>query len=80
MSYASYKFRKSLGREQGISSQSFRQEKTIFRSPDPDGRKGTDIWLKIFKEWRTVATRYEKAVVSFLSIILIVATADFIKN
>ncbi|AXY21843.1 Transposase DDE domain protein [Komagataeibacter saccharivorans] len=30
------------------------------------------------KEWRTVATRYEKTAASFFSVILIAATADYI--
>ena len=37
-----------------------------------------NLWARL-KEWRAVATRYEKTAASFLSVILIAATADYIK-
>ncbi|KAB8125347.1 IS5 family transposase [Komagataeibacter medellinensis] len=37
-----------------------------------------NLWARL-KEWQAVATRYEKTAVSFLSVILIAATADYIK-
>ena len=37
-----------------------------------------NLWARL-KEWRTVATRYEKTAASFLSVIFIAATADYIK-
>ncbi len=37
-----------------------------------------NLWARL-KEWRAVATRYEKKAASFLSVILIAATADYIK-
>ncbi|GAN88703.1 transposase [Komagataeibacter intermedius TF2] len=37
-----------------------------------------NLWARL-KEWRAVATRYEKTASSFLSVILIAATADYIK-
>ncbi|MCW4589453.1 transposase, partial [Gluconacetobacter entanii] len=38
-----------------------------------------NLWARL-KEWRAVATRYEKTAASFLSVILIAATADYIKT
>ncbi|MCG4258860.1 IS5/IS1182 family transposase, partial [Acetobacter senegalensis] len=35
-------------------------------------------WARL-KEWRAVATRYEKTATSFLAVILIAAVADWIK-
>ncbi|WP_374762622.1 transposase [Komagataeibacter xylinus] len=37
-----------------------------------------NLWVRL-KEWRAVATRYEKTAASFFSVILIAATADYIK-
>jgi transposase len=37
-----------------------------------------NLWAR-FKEWRAVATRYEKTATSFLAVIHIAATADWIK-
>ncbi|WP_207918819.1 IS5 family transposase [Komagataeibacter saccharivorans] len=37
-----------------------------------------NLWAKL-KEWRAVATRYEKTAASCLSVILIAATVDYIK-
>ena len=37
-----------------------------------------NMWAR-FKEWRAVATRYEKTASSFLSVLCIAATADWIK-
>ncbi|MCI1547034.1 MAG: transposase, partial [Acetobacter indonesiensis] len=38
-----------------------------------------NLWARL-KEWRAVATRYEKTAASFLSVILIAATVDYIKT
>ncbi|MCP1203845.1 IS5 family transposase [Acetobacter oryzoeni] len=38
-----------------------------------------NLWARL-KEWRAVATRYEKTAASFFSVILIAATADYIKT
>ncbi|WP_146881251.1 transposase, partial [Acetobacter tropicalis] len=40
-------------------------------------RKST-LWARL-KEWRAVATRYEKTATSFLAVIHIAAAADWIK-
>nr|WP_197463143.1 IS5 family transposase [Gluconobacter thailandicus] len=37
-----------------------------------------NLWARL-KEWRAVATRYEKTAASFLSVILLAAAADYIK-
>ncbi|WP_408886070.1 transposase [Komagataeibacter melaceti] len=37
-----------------------------------------NLWARL-KEWRPVATRYEKTAASFFSVILIAATVDYIK-
>ncbi|MBF0889353.1 IS5 family transposase [Gluconobacter cadivus] len=37
-----------------------------------------NLWARL-KEWRAVATRYEKTAASFLSVILNAATADYLK-
>lgn len=38
-----------------------------------------DLWARL-KEWRTIATRYEKSAASFFSVICIAATAEYIKK
>ncbi|MCP1256563.1 transposase, partial [Acetobacter cerevisiae] len=37
-----------------------------------------NLWARL-KEWRAVATRYEKTATSFLAVIHIAAAADWIK-
>ncbi|MDN7351745.1 transposase [Acetobacter senegalensis] len=38
-----------------------------------------NLWARL-KEWRAVATRYEKTATSFLAVIHIAAAADWIKR
>jgi transposase len=37
------------------------------------------LWARL-KEWRAVATRYEKTARSFLSVLCLAASLDWIKN
>jgi len=38
-----------------------------------------NLWVRL-KEWRAVATRYEKTAASFMAVIHIAATADYLKT
>lgn len=37
------------------------------------------LWARL-KEWRAVATRYEKTTASFISVLCLAATADWLKS
>ncbi|MBV1832602.1 IS5 family transposase [Novacetimonas pomaceti] len=79
--YASHKFRKYL-RDRG-SRPVIPPRKNDPEVACPDGLTDTghlveNLWARL-KEWRAVATRYEKTAASFLLVILIAATADYIK-
>ena len=62
---------------------SFRQGRLIQKSPLPDGLTDTGIWSKTYgqgsRRGGLLQQRYEKTAASFLSVILIAATADYIK-
>jgi hypothetical protein len=40
---------------------------------------GANLWARL-KEWRAVATRYEKTARSFLGVLCLAATADWLKH
>ncbi|AHJ71392.1 transposase (plasmid) [Zymomonas mobilis subsp. mobilis str. CP4 = NRRL B-14023] len=61
--------------------QPFLQNDVMHRSPAINGlivAGISNLWARL-KEWRAVATRYEKTATSFLTVIHIAAVADWIK-
>ncbi|MBL7238877.1 transposase [Komagataeibacter rhaeticus] len=82
MGYASHKFREYLwdrGSRPVILPRKNDPEVACPKWAYRHRRLVENLWARL-KEWRTVATRYEKTAASFLSVILIAATANYIKT
>jgi transposase len=63
----------------GVAS---RQHSTLAVKPRPKGDRAPltveRLWARL-KEWRAVATRYEKTKASFLGVLCLAATTDWLK-